>query len=53
MKNLSSKRLTRERLKTIQGSAGQLCCAVSCANENECAYWTQLPTKCPLLPICL
>ncbi|REC80040.1 hypothetical protein DRF60_03395 [Chryseobacterium elymi] len=31
------KKLTREQLKTIQGSAGRLCCTPSCANENECA----------------
>lgn len=53
-KSIASKKLTRKTLRTIQGGGiGEICCAVSCANENECVYWTTLPTKCPLLPICL
>ncbi|WP_165490842.1 hypothetical protein [Chryseobacterium gleum] len=53
-KSIASKKLTRKTLRTIQGSGvGEICCAVSCANENECAYWTTLPAKCPLLPVCL
>lgn len=53
-KSIASKKLTRKTLRTIQGAGtGEICCAVSCANENECVYWTTLPTTCPLLPVCL
>lgn len=52
-KTLSSKKLNRQDLRAIQGAGVQICCAVSCADETQCAYWTELPTKCPFLPVCL
>jgi len=51
-KVLSSKKLSRQNLKAIQGAgAGEICCLTSC-DTGECLYWTQLPTKCPLFPVC-
>ncbi|MDH6254364.1 putative nucleic acid binding AN1-type Zn finger protein [Chryseobacterium sp. H1D6B] len=52
-KVLSSKKLSRQDLKTIQGAGQTICCAVSCADPSQCGYATTLPTKCPDLPACV
>ncbi|MDQ1161628.1 hypothetical protein QE422_001996 [Chryseobacterium sp. SORGH_AS 447] len=51
-KLLSTKKLSRESLKQINGGAGSICCVYYC-NTNECAWWTEPKVQCPFLPDCL
>ncbi|MFZ4929344.1 bacteriocin-like protein [Chryseobacterium sp. Mn2064] len=52
-KVLTSKKLSRNNLKAIQGAGQMVCCAVSCGDPSQCIFWEQLPAECPDLPYCL
>lgn len=51
-KLLSTKKLSRESLRQINGGNGSICCVFYC-NTNECAHWTQPKVLCPVFPDCL
>ncbi len=51
-KLLSTKKLSRENLRQINGGNTGACCVFYC-NTNECAYWTEPKVQCPLFPDCL
>ena len=51
-KVLTSKKLSRESLKKVQGAGQMICCAVFCSDHTLCAVWTQLPALCPESPDC-
>lgn len=52
-KVLTSKKLSRNNLKAIQGAGQMICCLVSCGDINQCIFWEQLPAECPEFPYCL
>lgn len=51
-KLLSTKKLSRQNLKQINGGTDTICCAKFCGT-NECAVWTEPKVQCPLLPDCV